>query len=150
MSLNPAQQTAYLKLLFQNIAWGYIGDTNGLLPSSTAGNFFISLHTADPSGQDSQSFSELATTNYTNYVRIAVARTSGGWDVTGNVASNHGTITFATGNSASGPTATYFGIGTNLSGAGNLVASGLLSGGGLAILSNVIPSFSAGALTITD
>jgi hypothetical protein len=150
MSLNPAQQTAYLKLLFQNIAWQYIGDSGGLQPSSTAGNFYISLHTADPSASDSQTNNELATTNYTNYVRIAVARSTGGWDVSGNTAGNHATITFATGNSASGPTATYFGIGTDSSGTGHLVASGQLTGGGLAILSNVIPSFSVGALTITD
>ena len=64
-------------------------------------------------------------------------------------ASNHSAITFATGNSASGPTATHFGVGTASSGAGHLITSGQLTGGGLAILQNVIPSFAAGELDVT-
>ena len=67
-----------LKLLFQNTTWANVGDATGLVHTTTAGSFFISLHTADPSAGN-QSTSETA---YTGYARVAVARSSAGWTVT--------------------------------------------------------------------
>lgn len=66
-----------LKLLFQNTTWANIGDATGLVGSGTAGSFYVSLHTADPSAGN-QTTSE---TSYTGYTRVAVARSSGGWTV---------------------------------------------------------------------
>src|ERR1041385_2048787 len=54
-----------LKLLFQNTTWANVGDATGLVHTTTAGSFFISLHTADPSAGN-QSTSETA---YTGYAR---------------------------------------------------------------------------------
>jgi hypothetical protein len=67
-----------LKLLFQNDAFANVGDAGGLQPSATAGNLYISLHTADPGADGDQTTSECA---YTSYARVAVARSGAGWTV---------------------------------------------------------------------
>jgi hypothetical protein len=79
--LSPAQLTALLAHIFQNADMPYIGDAAGLLKSATAGNLYVSLHTANPAASDDQTNNEVSTANYTNYVRIAVARSAAGWDV---------------------------------------------------------------------
>jgi hypothetical protein len=145
MSLSNAAETALLTLLFKNTDWANIGDAGGLQNSATDGVFYISLHTADPGEAGAQNTTESA---YTNYARQSVVRTAAGWTVSGNAVSNAAAITFpACG--TTGSTVTYFGIGTDVSGAGNLIASGLLSSGGLVISSGITPSFAIGALTAT-
>lgn len=143
MSLTNAAETALLTLLFNNTAWANIGDAGGLQPSVAAGSFYVSLHTADPGETGDQTTNECA---YTSYARVAVARTSGGWTIAADNCSNTAAITFpqATGGSE---TATYFGIGTAASAAGNLIASGALSAG-LAISSGITPEFAIGECDI--
>ncbi len=104
-----------LKLLFQNTALANVGDVSGLQPSGAPGNYYISLHTADPSGGD-QTTSEA---NYAGYGRIAVVRSNVGWTVSTNQVSNAATVLFAacTGGSS---VITHFGIGSALTTAGNL------------------------------
>lgn len=96
--------------------------------SSPATNLYISLHNADPGDGGSQTTSETA---YTNYARIAVARTTGGFTVTtgsgttpSNV-TNAGAISFAA-CGATGDTLTHFGVGLSSSGTGTLLAYGPL------------------------
>ena len=48
MSFTDASEQALLDLIFLNTNWANIGDATGLRGSSAAGNFWISLHTADP------------------------------------------------------------------------------------------------------
>ena len=67
-------------LVFNNTAWANVGNAGGLLPSSVAGSFYISLHTADPGETGSQTTSEA---NYTGYARVGVARSSAGFTVSG-------------------------------------------------------------------
>jgi hypothetical protein len=74
-------QSDLLKLVFQNIAMANVGNAGGLQPSTVAGSLFVALHTADPGAAGTQSTSEAA---YTSYARVAVARSSGGWTVTGS------------------------------------------------------------------
>ena len=74
-----ASETSLMALLFNNTAWSAVG--SGLAATTTAGSFYISLHTANPGGSGSQTTSEAA---YTSYARQAVARSSGGWTVSGN------------------------------------------------------------------
>ena len=112
---------------------------------NAGGSLYVSLHTADPGEAGAQNTSESA---YTNYARQPVARTSGGWDVTTNNAQNHSAVTFPT-CGATGSTVTYFGIGTDVSGAGRLLYSCALSSP-LAISQNITPSFAAGALDIYE
>ena len=144
MSMTDTMETALLKLIFQNVGAANIGDATGLLPSGAAGNLYISLHTADPGETGTQTTSEAT---YTGYARVAVARSSGGWTVAGNTASNAAAVTFpaCTGGSS---TITYFGIGFASTLTGNLQFSGALSAS-LAISNGITPSFAIGALTVT-
>ena len=144
MSRTNAAETDYLTLLFNNVDWANIGDAGGLQNSVAAGDFHVSLHTADPTETGDQTSSEAT---YTSYARIAVARTAGGWTITGNTADNAAAITFpeATGGSE---TITHVGIGTDLSGAGNLIWSGSLDTS-RAVSSGITPSFAIGDLNVT-
>jgi hypothetical protein len=144
MSMTNAAEANLLNLLFVNIDWANIGDAAGLQNSATAGSFYVSLHTADPGESGTQSTNEVA---YTSYARVAVARSAGGWTLTAQTISNTALVQFptATGGTA---TATHFGIGTDLSGAGNLLMSGALTSS-LSISNGIQPQFAAGALTVT-
>jgi hypothetical protein len=144
MSLTNTAEANLLNLIFLNIDWANIGDAAGLQNSAAAGSFYVSLHSADPGESGTQSTSEVA---YTSYARVAVARTAGGFTLTTSTISNTALVQFpqCTGGSA---TATHFGIGTDLSGAGNLLFKGALSSS-LSISNGIQPQFAAGALTVT-
>ncbi len=144
MSLSNAFETALLSLLFENANAANVGDATGLRGSTTPGVFYISLHTADPGEGGAQNTSEA---NYTGYARVSVARSSAGWTVTGNQVVNDAAINFGA-CTAGSSTVTHFGIGTDASGAGNLLMSGALTGS-LAVSAGITPSFAAGALTAT-
>lgn len=144
MSATNAFETALLSLIFENANAANIGDATGLRGSTTAGSFYISLHTADPGETGDQATSEAA---YTSYARVAVARSAAGWTVSGNSVSNDAAVSFpaCTGSTA---TCTHFGIGTDASGVGNLLLSGTL-GSPLAVSTGITPSFAIGALSAT-
>ena len=144
MSMTNAAEAALLDLLFLNIDWANIGDAAGLQNSAAAGSFYISLHTADPGEAGTQSTNEVS---YTGYARVSVNRTAGGWTRSVSTVSNTSLVQFdqCTGGSA---TTTHFGIGTDLSGAGNLLMKGALSAS-LSISNGIQPQFAAGALTAT-
>lgn len=144
MSLTNAYETSLLELIFKNTDAANIGDATGLRGSSTAGSFYISLHTADPGETGTQTTSEAA---YTSYARVAVVRSGSGWTVSSGSATNAAAITFpaCTGSTA---TCTYFGIGTASSGTGTLLFSAALSSS-LSVSTGITPSFAIGALTVT-
>ena len=143
MSATNAFETALALLIFNNTNAANIGDATGLRGSSVAGVFYISLHTADPGEAGSQTTSETA---YTNYARVSVARSSAGFTVSGNNVSNAAAVTFPTGG-ATGATITHFGIGTDATGAGNLLFKGALNSS-LAVSSGIAPSFAIGELDV--
>jgi hypothetical protein len=141
MSATNTLETELLELIFQAGAFANVADNAA---SSPLTNLYVSLHTADPGETGSQTTSEAT---YTSYARVAVARTSGGWTVSGNTASNVGTITFPACTGGSN-TITHFGIGSLTSGAGVLYFSGSLTAS-LAVSTGITPSFAAAALTVT-
>jgi hypothetical protein len=143
MSATNAFETALAALIFNNTNAANIGDATGLRGSTTVGVFYVSLHTADPGEAGSQTTSESA---YTNYARVAVARSGAGWTVSGNNISNAAAIAFPTGG-ATGSLVTHFGIGSDASGAGNLFFKGPL-GASLQINSGITPSFAIGELDV--
>jgi hypothetical protein len=145
MSKSNTFENDLLKHIFNNDAIALIGDATGVRGSTTAGNLYVSLHTADPGEAGDQTTSE---TVYTNYVRKEVARTTGGWTVSGNTVSNAALVQFAQ-CGATGATLRYFGVGTDSSGAGKLLYSGALTAD-LAVSSGIQPQFSAGDLDITE
>lgn len=91
--------------------------------SSPLTDLEVALHTADPGEGGNQTTSECT---YTGYARVPVARTSGGWTVTGASVSPAAIIAF-------GPctvgteVATYASIGTAHSGSGKILYSGAIS-----------------------
>lgn len=146
-AMGNTAESDLLKLLFQNTAWANVGNAGGLQPSSAAGSFFIGLSTGTLSGSSTQSTTEAA---YTSYARVAVARSSGGWTITGSApttAENAAAVTFpaCTGGSE---TETYATIGRDSSGAGEVIFWGALSSS-LAVSSGITPSFAINALQAT-
>ena len=77
-----------LKLIFNATAIANIADNAASAPLT---NLYVALHTADPTDAGAQNASEAA---YTGYARVSVARTSGGWTVSGNSVSPVANIDF--------------------------------------------------------
>lgn len=120
MSKGDTFENDLLKLIFNATAIANMADNAGTSPLT---NLYVSLHTADPGESGSQTTSEIG---YTSYARVAVARTSGGWTVTGNSVSPAADITFPAGTGGSG-TATHWAVGTASSGAGKVLYKGAIS-----------------------
>ena len=149
MSAGNTTETNVLKLIFNNTTWAVLGDATGVVGSTVPGSLYVSLHTADPGETGTQLTSEAT---YTGYARVAVARSTAGWTVSGTSptqAANFAATTFGA-CTAGSSTCTYFGIGRESSGAGELLFSGALtSPASLAVTAGITPSFAAGALTAT-
>jgi hypothetical protein len=135
---------ALLDLIFQNANLANIGDATGLRGSTTAGNFYVALYTAAPT--DAAAGTE---TVYTNYARVAVARTSGGWTVTTNNCSNTAAITFAT-CGVTGATLCAFAICTSdVETTDDAIYWGDLTSN-LAVSSGITPEFAIGDLDVNE
>jgi len=148
MSAMDAFENGLLRLIFENTDGpANVGDATGLRGSSTAGSFYISLHTANPGSNEATGDQTTSESAYTSYARVAVARASAQWTVASGVADNDNTITFpaCTGSTS---TVTHFGVGSATSGAGVLHLWGALTAS-LAISSGITPSFAAGALDVS-
>lgn len=125
MSKTDAWENSLLLNVFNNSTVANIGDATGLRGSTTAGQLFLSLHTADPGEAGTQATSEIV---YTGYARVGVNRASGagGFTVTGNSVSPTTNTDFGACTAGSG-TATHFGVGVASSGATVLLYKGALS-----------------------
>jgi len=145
MSKSNTFENDLLLLVFNNTDITLIGDAAGLQNSATAGSLYVSLHTADPGEAGDQTTNETA---YTDYARVAVARSGAGWTVTANAVANAALVQFPQ-CGVTGATLTHFGVGTDVSGAGKLLYSGALSAS-LAVSSGIQPQFAAGDLDITE
>lgn len=143
MSKTNTFENDLLLLIFNNTDIALVGDAAGIQNSAAAGNLYVSLHTADPGEAGAQNTSEAA---YTNYARVAVARSSAGWTVSGNAVSNTAAIAFPQ-CGATGATITNFGVGTDASGAGKLLYKGSCS---LSVSNGITPQFAIGDLDITE
>lgn len=140
MSKSNSFETSLLALIFNATAIADLAENDS---SSPATNLELALHTADPGEAGDQTTSEAT---YTSYARVNVARTSGGWTVTGNSVANAAQIDFpaATGGTN---TITHFSVG--VPGSDVILYSGALTAS-LAVSSGITPTFAAGALTITE
>lgn len=138
-----------LKLIFNAVAIANFADNTLTSPATT---LYMSLHTQDPTdaAPNGQSTYEVTAGVVPNYARIAIARTSGGWVVSGNSVSPVNPIDFPTaGAGMSGTvTATYAGIGTALTGNGKLLYTGAINPA-IIIAAGVTPRFTT-ASTITE
>lgn len=120
MSKGDTFENDLMKLIFNGTAIANIADNAAASPLT---NLYLSLHTADPGEGGNQTTNEVA---YTGYARVAVARTSGGWTITGNSASPVATVAFGLDTVGTG-TATHAAIGTAVSGTGKVLYKGALS-----------------------
>jgi len=145
MSKANTFENELLQLLFNNVDIADIGDAGGIQNSATAGSFYIALHTADPGEAGNASTSEAA---YGSYARVAVARTVGGWTVSGSSVSNAAQISFPECTSGS-ETITYCSITTASSGASKIIYSGALTAS-RSISSGITPLFAISGLTVTE
>lgn len=141
MSMSNTSETNLLLLLFNNTDWANVGDAAGLQNSATAGSFYVRLHTADPGEAGTGSTNEVS---YTGYAPVAVARTAGGWTVSGNQVSNTATVQFGE-CTAGSATATNFSVCVGSGAGADIIYSGALSAS-RAISSGITPLFNAGAL----
>ena len=141
MSKGNTFETDILGLIFNGTAIADLAENDG---SSPATNLYLALHTADPGEAGSQNTSECA---YTGYARAAVARSAGGFTVSGNEVALTSAVDFpaATGGSE---TATHFSVGTDASGAGKILYKGAISPT-ISISDGVTPRLGTGT-TITE
>ncbi len=145
MSKTNSFETELLNLIFVNDDIALIGDAAGLQNSATAGSLYVSLHTADPTESGNQTSSECA---YGSYARQAVARTTGGWTVSGAQVTNAALISFPTASSGS-ETITHAGIGASSSGAGLLLYKAALAAS-FQVSTGVTPQFQIATLGVTE
>lgn len=145
MSKSNTLENELLLHIFQNAAIANVGDASGLQPSASAGSLYVSLHTADPGEAGDQTTNEAT---YTGYARVAVARSSAGWTVSANNASNTAAVSWPACTAGSN-TATHFGVGTAASGTGKLLYSGALTAS-LAISAGITPTAAIGDLDVTE
>jgi len=126
MSKSDTFENDWMLLLFNNTTIANIGDATGLRGSTTAGTFWISLHTADPGETGTAVTNETA---YTGYARQSVNRASGagGFTVTGNSVSPASNVDFPECTASPGGAITHFGIVNTSSGAGKLLYKGTLT-----------------------
>ena len=146
-SAGDTTESNTLKIIFNNTTWGGLGDATGLVGSTVAGSLYVQTETANPGETGTQTTSESA---YTSYARVAVARSTGGWTVSGTSptqAANVAAVTFpaCTGGTE---TETYFAIGRASSSTGELMFYGSLTAS-LAVSSGITPSFAIGACVAT-
>lgn len=143
MSKGDTFENDFLKLIFNATAIANIADNAATAPLT---NLQVSLHTADPGEAGNQATSEIS---YTGYARVAVARTTGGWTVTGNSVSPVAAITFGAMTAGTGGTVTHFGVGTAASGTGKLLYSGTVTPN-ITVANGVTPSLSTSSAITED
>ena len=142
MSKSNTFETDILDLIFNATAIANVADNAASAPLT---NLYLSLHTGDPGEAGNQETSECA---YTSYARVAVARTSGGFTVSGNAATLAANVDFteATGGSE---TATHFAVGTAASGTGKVLYSGTVTPN-IVISTGVTPRLTTGTSISED
>lgn len=131
MAKSATFENDLLKLIFQSTAIANICDNAA---SSPLTNLYAALHTADPGSAGTQTTSEC---NYTSYARVAIARDSTGFTVTANSVSNKNNINWPISTGGSN-TASFFSIGTLVSGSGKILYSGTITPN-IVIASGVTP-----------
>lgn len=142
MSKSDTFENDFVKLIFNGGAIANLADNAATSPATV---LYLALHSADPGEAGTQTTSEVA---YTSYERVAVARTSAGWTVSGNQASlaQPGVFPACTGGSA---TAGFWSVGTAQTGTGKVLYSGTVSPT-ISISSGVTPQLNAGTNVTED
>lgn len=142
MSKGDTFENDLVKLIFNGTAIANIADNAATSPLTS---LYLSLHTADPGEAGNQTTSEIS---YTGYARKAVARTSGGFTVSGASATLAADNDFPKMTGGTGGTVTFFCVGTAASGTGKILYSGAVSPT-IAVSTGTIPRLEA-ATSVTE
>lgn len=118
MSLSNAAENDIVDLIFNATAWPDMAENDATSPAT---NITVALHTADPGEAGTQATSEAT---YGSYARVNVARTSGGWTVSGNSVSPAANIDFPEATSGT-QTITHWSVGTGV--ANYMIGSGTVT-----------------------
>jgi hypothetical protein len=143
MSIADVSESAILALIFNATTWANYAQNAATTPET---NIIIAGHTADPGDAGTQATSEIA---YSSYARVNVARTSGGWTISGTSpaqAAPVAAINFPAGTGGSG-TMSFFSTGKSGGGTSPILFSGTVTPN-IVCGSGVTPSLST-ATTIT-
>jgi len=131
-----------LKLIFNATAIANIADNAA---SSPLTNLYFSLHTSDPTTAGNQTSGEIS---YTGYARVAVARTSGGFTVSGASVSPAADVVFGAMTAGAGGTVTNFVVGTASTSTGKILYGGTVTPN-IVVSNGVTPKLTS-ASTITE
>lgn len=123
MGKSAALQSQLLKLLFNGTPIPNLADNAAISPLTV---LYVSLHTADPTAAGSQSSFEAT---YPGYARVAAARTTAAWTVSGSGPTKVAPVANILWPTATGgsETETFWGVGISPSGANALLYSGAIS-----------------------
>lgn len=135
-------ETDLLELIFNGTAIADLAENDSSAPAT---NLYVSAHTADPGEAGDQTTNEAT---FGSYARVPVARTAGGWAVSGDTVSNVADIEFPEATSGS-ETITHISVGTSASGPGYLLYKGALTASKLIETGDTL-RIKAGELDITE
>lgn len=141
MSKGNTFENDLLALIFNGTAIADLAENDATSPATS---LYLSLHTGDPGEAGNQTTNECA---YTSYAREAVARTSGGFTVSGNSVTLTSNVDFtaATGGTE---TVTHFAVGTASTGTGKVLYKGTVTPN-ISVSSGVTPRLTT-STTITE
>lgn len=114
-----------LLLEYNNTNDANVGDATGLRGSSAAGSFYAGLHTASPGRGGAQNANECS---YTNYARVAIARSSSGFTVSANSVTLAAAVNFPQSDPTGNQIATHWSLGVASSGASKMTRFGVIGG----------------------
>jgi hypothetical protein len=121
MSKGNTFETDWLRLIFNATPIANLADNAA---SSPLTEIAVALHTADPGEDGTMATNE---TTYTPYTRVSVARTTGGWTVSGGSVSPVANIDFPECTASPGPAITHFSCGPTGGGATKIFYSGTVT-----------------------
>lgn len=132
-----------LNLIYRAVGIADLADNDATAPLTV---LYASLHTASLTPSSTQTTSETA---YTNYARVAIPRTTGGWNApAGGQIQNTASVEFAQ-CGVTGATLIAAALGKAASGAGQVLHYGDLNSS-IAVSNNIQPRIAAGSLTVTE
>lgn len=141
---SDSMENSLLLLLLCAKPIALIADNATVTPSTS---LYLSLHTTDPGDAGTQGTNE---GGYSAYLRVPVARTTGGFIVTGNSGSPVASVTFAACTTASTVTMLWAAIGmTSVASSGIIIASGPITPG-ISLGAAVTPILTTGSSFTLD
>lgn len=145
MSKSDTFESDMLKAIFNATPIANLLDNAASVPNTL---IYLSLHTADPTDTGLQNSNE---TTYTGYARLGVARTTGGFAISGTTPTQAALVAnqdFGADSAGTG-TITHFGVGMGASGATKLLYSGTVTPN-IVLNVGVTPRLTTGTIITED